>query len=744
MSVSKRWIMIGVSLTLAGLMLVLSVGLLAAAGGPWRSVGVDSGQVLQLAAADTALYARTGYVTGGFLDLPVVTIGPLNAVTGFMPDSGIWKSTDGGASWQPTSVAVDPATGDDNGQLQAMGVNDDGNTVCGSVTQGLCPDCDSRIWCSTNGGDSWSSALVPTSSVQALAILSHPDGRIVAGSAKNDDRPLFYSDDDGVTWTQATVTGPYTRANVYALAKGSLYAGGQVDTTGAYNWVPAVLTSTDGMSWTLAFTQATAGYHFSQIVTDPSDANRAYALISGGFVYDASFVIDVVGSAYVYSTTDTGRTWAALPNQPGQSNRTSYLAVDSQGRLYAVASGSSKNGVRSLLNGSLTSPNVYRSNDNGASWGYIGQTAGAQSISSIAVDANDDNVVYFSSADTDPAVGVYKTPPIYEVGAAVYEFEAANSELRAYQINDVASNGAQPGTVYAGTAGQGVIKSTDHGLSWSWLSSGLPGWVPAVAIHPSDANIAYFAACSGILGPCTVYRTDDGGNAWEPRSGGLPNASGATVRDLAIDQPTPTTLYVAGSYGISKTTDSGINWTVTTLVTSTYGIALHPITPAVVYAAADGVYRSADGGTTWTALFTTTSSILDVLVNPISPTHLYATGADGTLWKGIDNGASWSTTSLTETLGIAEFPQGLQAGRLGYDSHAGIIYAALGSYGLVASDDDGATWSKVTGDNVPPMAMYSLFYQAQNDTLYLGGSAGLWMRGGTELLFMPLVLKDVS
>jgi len=35
MSVSKRWIMIGVSLALAGLMLVLSVGLMAAASGPW-------------------------------------------------------------------------------------------------------------------------------------------------------------------------------------------------------------------------------------------------------------------------------------------------------------------------------------------------------------------------------------------------------------------------------------------------------------------------------------------------------------------------------------------------------------------------------------------------------------------------------------------------------------------------------------------------------------------------------------
>ncbi len=743
MLVSKRWIMIGVSLALASVMLVLSVGLLAAASGPWRSVGVDSGQVLQLAAADTSLYARTGYGTR-VVDATLETMGPLIVARGFMPGSGIWKSTDGGASWQPTSVAVDAATGYDNLDLQAMGVSANGNTVCAAGMYG--PPA-SRIWCSTNGGDSWSSALVPTSSVRALAIRSHPDGRMVAGSANYDDRSLFYSDDDGATWTQATVTGPYTRTNVYALAEGSLYAGGQVDTTGAHSWVPAVYTSTDGVSWTLAYTQA-SGYYFSQIVTDPSDANRAYGVVVGGGMTSAN------GTDWgtVYSTTNQGQTWSALSNQPAQSDATSYLAVDSQGRLYAVAAGRLGIGIRSLLNGLPTS-NVYRSINNGASWAFIGQTAGGQNISSMAVDPNDDNILYFSSADTDPAVGVYKTPPSYEVGAAVYEFEAANDELRAYQINDMAGNGAQPGTVYAGTAGQGVIRSTDHGQSWSWISNGLPGWATAVAIHPSDANTAYFAACE-FFGFCSIYRTDDGGNVWELRSGGLPNEPGSTVFDLALHPGTPTTVYVAGGYGISKTTDSGHNWMVTALVTPSMGIATHPTDSATLYVAADNeampggsgidsIYKSIDSGASWMQLAAGNSCAKDVLVNPVSPAEVYATGCNGVFLKSTDDGASWSTTSLTETLGIAEFPQGVQSGRLAYDSHAGIIYVALGSYGLVASDDGGATWSKVTGDNVPPMAMTSVFYQAQNDALYLGGSAGLWMRGG-NVLFMPLVLKDAS
>ena len=400
MSVSRRWIMIGVSLALAGLMLVLSVGLMAAASGPWRSVGVDSGQVSQLVAADTALYALTGYGYGtGVVDATLEVPGLAVGIVAFGPGSGIWKSTDEGASWQPTSMAVDGASGYDNLQLQAMGVSATGNTVCGSVTEGMFgPALESRIWCSTNGGDRWSSALVPTSSVQALAILNHPAGRIVAGSANSDDRPLFYSDDDGANWAKAIVTGPYTRVNVYALAEGSLYAGGQVcETTFCEQARPAVYTSTSGVTWTLAFTQAT-GYRFAQIVTDPSDASRAYALVEPQMLRPGGI------QGTVYSTTNRGQTWSALPNQPGQPNDTSYLAVDSQGRLYAASSRMSISVSTPLIGGWAS--NVYRSNDNGASWSYIGQTAGGQSISAIAVDPHDDNVVYFSSTDTDPAVGV--------------------------------------------------------------------------------------------------------------------------------------------------------------------------------------------------------------------------------------------------------------------------------------------------------------------------------------------------
>ncbi len=701
MSASKRYIVLVASLALAGLMLVLVIGLAGAASGTWRYADHNGGQVQQLVTANispTLLYARTN-------------------------DSGVWKSADGGTTWQMTSVAVDDNSGDPNLWPDAMAVSTDGQTVYAATRHGGY----SRIWRSTDGGDSWSQTQVLTSNVRALAVFSNTN-TVVAGSANFDDRPLFYST-DGTTWQKATVTGPYTQANILTLAEGSMYAGGEVDPTGsgfAGMRFAAVYTSTNGIAWTLVFTAPPwiINRPIGQIVPDPSTANRAYALSEW--------------TGDVYSTTNGGKNWTQLANQPGGGG-TDALALDSQGRIYAA-------------NGR----DVYRSTNNGATWGLMGQTADQKNISSIAVDPNDDNVLYFASDDGRLSAGVYKTPASYQVGAAAYEFAPANSGLHAYRANHVASNSADPNTIYAATGSQGVIRSTDGGQTWIRASEGVSAWADAVAVHPDNANIAYFGG-RDIFWMRRVWRTDDGGIIWEQRDTGLP---GNRIIDLVMDPATPTILYAAiynqggGNEGVYKTTDSALNWTATTLFTPTFAVAVHPTTPTILYAAAnneaiapglgiDAVYKSTDSGANWTQLVAGNSCIFDIIVNPISPTHVYATGCNGVFLKSTDDGANWDTpVTFTDALGIDDFPRRAQPGRLAFDSQENVIYVALGTYGLVASDDGGSTWSQVTGDGLPRMAMRSLFYQAANDTLFLGGSAGLWQLGGLNEVFLPIIMKN--
>src|SRR6266446_5773860 len=97
-----------------------------------------------------------------------------------------------------------------------------------------------------------------------------------------------------------------------------------------------------------------------------------------------------------------------------------------------------------------------------------------------------------------------------------------------------------PTTVYAGTYGGGVFKTTDGGTSWS--PTGLANViVSAMAINPQSPTILYVATKSG-----GVLKSMDGGVNWNVISqgwqGGPCNPCGG-VLTLAIDPLIPATFF---------------------------------------------------------------------------------------------------------------------------------------------------------------------------------------------------------
>lgn len=746
MGARRRWVVLGLSLGLAGALLALTAGLLVAAGAPWAPLGPDGGAIVQLAVADTnpaTLYARTGDIVPGFLGLN-------------LPASGIWKSTNGGASWRPTALGLDAASGDSNVSLSAMAVSADGGTVCAAapgMTNIMAPPPNyTRIWCSTNGGNSWHSSRIPTSTVEALVVLNHAGGRIVAGSAKDNERPLFYSDDDGSSWNLASVISTSNQINIYALAEGSAYAGGEAYISG--NWRPVVFTSTDGMAWRQAFTDTgSTGDAFLQIVADSTDSQRAYAIVGGGGGL-------LGGGGEVFSTTNKGQTWVPLATQPGTTvlvgPAASALAMDGQGRIYASTV------VPLPLPGFLRNGRVYRSDDHGVSWVLVGQMPDGKGIDSLVVDPNNDSKLVVASGDYEHSRGVYRTPAGAGVSAAAYSFQSSNSGLHAYGVLDVAGSRTAPAVIYAATYDQGVIKSSDGGGSWKRVSEGVKHIAVAVAVHPGDSNIVYFGTSALLpLNSPMIFRSTNGGNEWQPLTNGTPTGQGIVI-DLAIDPLHPATVYAGGvglgggpglSGGVLKTTNSGGAWSPTAVVTPTYAIALHPTTPNIFYVAVDNaahlapgvpaLYKSTNGGTSVQAMAVGQDCMSDVLVNPDVPNEVFALSCYGVFLKSSNDGAIWTPKSLTPTLGTAGFPYSIFAftlPRLGYDSQARIVYAAFGAYGLLASHDGGATWARVT--DAPGMAMYSPFYHPGSKALYVGGSNGLWRRPSAT--YLPAIQRSAS
>ena len=85
---------------------------------------------------------------------------------------------------------------------------------------------------------------------------------------------------------------------------------------------------------------------------------------------------------------------------------------------------------------------------------------------------------------------------------------------------------ATPQTLYAGTVGGGVFKSTDGGAAWSAASTGLGNvTVWSLAIDPATPQTLYVGTFNG------VFKSTDGAAAWSAVNTGLGNP---TVLSLSL------------------------------------------------------------------------------------------------------------------------------------------------------------------------------------------------------------------
>jgi photosystem II stability/assembly factor-like uncharacterized protein len=120
-----------------------------------------------------------------------------------------------------------------------------------------------------------------------------------------------------------------------------------------------------------------------------------------------------------------------------------------------------------------------------------------------------------------------------------------------------------------------------------WTGSGLEGeTIRALAIDPATPTTLYAGTSAG------VFKSTDGGENWRTVNNGLANVD---VRALAIDSVTPTTLY-AGTWGggVFKSTDGGENWNAFNMGLvnlHVFALAIDPVTPTTIYAGTDiGVF----------------------------------------------------------------------------------------------------------------------------------------------------------
>jgi hypothetical protein len=180
------------------------------------------------------------------------------------------------------------------------------------------------------------------------------------------------------------------------------------------------------------------------------------------------------------------------------------------------------------------------------------------------------------------------------------------------RVNCVAFHPTDVNTLFAGTPGGGLWKTTNGGTSWIPLTDGLPSsGISGVAIHPSNANIMYVLTGDG-----------NGGNNW-----------GYYVKERGC--------------GVYKSTDGGITWAVTGLnwlqsdTKYGYKLIINPSNPSILLAAtSDGIYRTTNAGDDWT--LEVAGEFQDIEFKANDPSMICATRYNNAnLWVSINSGDTW-------------------------------------------------------------------------------------------------------
>lgn len=172
----------------------------------------------------------------------------------------------------------------------------------------------------------------------------------------------------------------------------------------------------------------------------------------------------------------------------------------------------------------------------------------------------------------------------------------------------------RPATVYCGTMDAGLWRSDDGGDIWQPTETALPHQrVMSVAVSPFATGTGRSILWAGTE-PSALFRSTDGGASWEECTGLQELPSKATwrfpprpwthhVRWIEPDRAVADRIYAGIELGgVMRSLDGGLTWEDRKPGSEhdCHTLRTHPAAPGLVYEAAGGGFaESDDGGTTW-------------------------------------------------------------------------------------------------------------------------------------------------
>lgn len=592
----------------------------------------------------------------------VAALGPNNAKS---DARGLYRSTDGGATWTKTLNMSDEigvqriawAYDYPNVMLattmqsyRAPGQGGRGGGFGGGFGQG---PSGTRLFKSTDEGVTWKEikggGLPDMSGKTCVAVAMHSDAQrmFLVGNFG-----LYRSDDGGATWRQMDAADRRV-----ANGQGGYNCGVYVNTQNpdiVYVINTSSYWSTDGGTTFTGFKGAPGGDDPQQMWLDPTDGNRLF------FGTDQGATVSL----------DGGKNWSSWYNQA--TAQVYHISVDNQFPYWVYATQQDSGSIATASRGNL---GAITSLDWLPHPGY--------EFGSIVADPLNPKVSYAGG----PSGGIIKTT--YPSGQWIDVSPSLDSTLALRKVGNqpLLFSPKNPHELLAGF--QVLMATTDGGKRWHALSpdlsrkpgeappaaptapaSGRPGrGTPAVGAPAAGAPPAGTpAAGPGRGGQSPPDEEDDGAGdevEREAQRGGF----GAAIESMSVSSVDGNILWVGTSNGLIKVSrDHGVTWDDVTIPDMPNGAradvsaidASHQ-DPATAYVAVDChgagdlkpyLYRTHDFGKTWTPIVAglpvdeTGGSFTRVIRADTKRAGLLYAGTESSVYFSIDDGDHWQSLML--------------------------------------------------------------------------------------------------
>ena len=586
-----------------------------------------------------------------------VGTGEVNAGGGSLAydGDGVYRSTDGGMSWEPRGL---PNVGSVGKVL--IDPNDDNTIFVGAMGPLFKNDPNRGVYKTTDGGASWNQVLFISDKTGIIDMAIHPtNGAIVYAAAwQRERRPnnriyggeesgLYKSIDGGLTWTQMTSGLPSQGAQKGRISitisesnPAVLYAR-YADALGN---IQGVYRSADGgESWeTRNSSQLTnVGFHwwFRGIYVDPTNEDIIYNVdfrvqksTDGGQSWSNSFSnVHVDQHAMAFSPNNPqnillGNDGGLYESQNGGNTSLKYTTlpitqlyrfhVDAQDDSKIYAGAQDNNTIRTttgdtdnwnpIYGGDGFQPLVDPNNTNViyalSQRGNLGKSindgasfSGAMSGISNSDRKNWDTPIAFDPSDSQTLY--YGANRLYKTTNAAGNWSVISPDLTdgPYEGNltfgtiiSISVSAINSNVIYVGTDDGNLWTTDNGGAFWSNISASLPNrWVTSVLADPDDVNTVY-ATYSGYrfgenLGH--VFKSENSGATWEDISGGIPDIP---INDIVKDSYG--NLFVATDVGVVASSDQGNSWNVLAA-----NLPSVPVTDLHIHQASEYLYAATYG-----------------------------------------------------------------------------------------------------------------------------------------------------